>query len=44
MDYDLGGTGRGFFGTTYFHFGQQGQVASQSINQAGKGLMDPLQS
>ena len=44
MYYDLGGTRRGFFGTTCSHFGKQGQVASESRNQAGKGPMDPLLS
>ena len=44
MDYDLGGTGRGFSSTTCFQFGKQGQAASESRNQAGKGPMDPLQS
>ena len=44
MYYDLGGTRRGFYGTTCFHFGQQGQAASKSSNRAGKGPMDPLQS
>ena len=42
MDYDLGETERGFFGTTCFHFGQQGQAASESRNEADKGPMDPL--
>ena len=44
MDYDLGGAERGFSGTTCCHFGQQGQAASESRNQAHKGPMDPLQS
>ena len=44
MDYDLGGTERGFFGTTCCHFGQQGQAASNLRNLVGKGPMDPLQS
>ena len=43
MDYDPGGTGMGFFGSTSCHFGQQGQAASELRNQAGKGPMDPLQ-
>ena len=34
----------GFFGTSCFHFGQQGQATLKSRNQAGKGPMDPLQS
>ena len=44
MDYDLGGTRKGFSGTTCCHFGKQGQAASESRNQEGKGPMDPLQS
>ena len=44
MDYDLGGIIRVFFGTTYFHFWQQGKVSLESRNKEGKGPMDPLQS
>ena len=43
MDYDLGRTKRGFSSTTCFHFGLQGQTASELRNQVGKGPMDPFQ-
>ena len=44
MNYDPGGTKRGFSGTTCCHFGQQGQAASELKNQVGKSPRDPLQS